>query len=139
MPLIYHAGASAVTTDVSVMRTSPCWTCSSWLHHQATSRRQLGLRVRFGISQKPCTQTVMSPSYVFQIRCSQMHWKLDDETLPLVRVPAPEDSWIILCVHDKVLRHLFWAEQAFVSCRALSPSCGRPLVSPNPRTSLFLV
>ena len=66
-----------------------------------------------------------------------MRWKPDDETLLLVLVPAPEGSWIILCAHHNVLHHLFWAKQAFVLFRALSPSCGRPLAAPNPRTSLF--
>ena len=68
-----------------------------------------------------------------------MRWKPDDETILLVLVPAPEDSWIILCIHDKVLSHLFWAEHAFVSCRALSQGLGAPLVAPNPGISLFLV
>ena len=68
-----------------------------------------------------------------------MRWKPDDETILLVLVPAPEDSWIIPCVHDKVLRHLFWADQAFVSYRALSPSCGRPPGRPQPYDIPLLV
>lgn len=68
-----------------------------------------------------------------------MRWKLDDEMLLLVLVLAPEGSWIMLCDHDKVLRHLFGPSRAFVSCRALSPSCGRPLPGrPNPSSPLFL-
>ena len=61
-----------------------------------------------------------------------MRWKPDDEALLLVLVSTPEVSWVILWVHDKVLRHLFWADQAFVSYRALSPSCGRPPGRPQP-------
>ncbi len=38
-----------------------------------------------------------------------MRWILDDETLLLVLILGPEASWIILCAHDKVLRHQFWA------------------------------
>ena len=55
-----------------------------------------------------------------------MRWKGDDDAVILILVLAPEGSWIILCDHEKVLRHLFWADLGFVSCRALSPSCGRP-------------
>ena len=109
-----------------VMRASPCWTHTIRPHHQDTSSRQLGLCVQFGFSRQPCTQTAISPSYSVQIRCSWMRWKPDDETLLLVLVLAPEASWIILCDYDKVLCHLFWAEQAFVSCQALSTSFGRP-------------
>ena len=61
-----------------------------------------------------------------------MRWKANDETFRLVLVLALEDSWIILCDHEKVLWHLFWAFSGFVSCRALSPYCGRPLVAPQP-------
>jgi hypothetical protein len=61
-----------------------------------------------------------------------MHWKSNNERFLLVLVLAPEHSWIILCDHDKVLRHLFWAKLAFVSCQALSPCCGRPLGLPQP-------
>ena len=60
-----------------------------------------------------------------------MHWNREEEALLLVLVLAPEASWIILCDHGKVLRHLFWAFSGFVSRRALSPSCGLPLVAPT--------
>jgi len=36
-----------------------------------------------------------------------MRWKVDDDAILLVLVLAPEGSWIILCDHNKVLRHLF--------------------------------
>ena len=65
-----------------------------------------------------------------------MRWNRDDEMFLLVLVLAPEASWIILCDHGKVLRHLFWAFSGFVSCRALSLYCGRPLVATNPRLPL---
>jgi hypothetical protein len=57
-----------------------------------------------------------------------MRWKLDDETLLLVLVLAPESSWIILCDHNKLLHHQFWAFSGLVSRWALSPSCGHPLL-----------
>jgi hypothetical protein len=57
-----------------------------------------------------------------------MHWKANDESFLLVLVPPPEDTWIILCVHDMVLHHQLHALTAFVSCRALSH-----VVSPPPR------
>ena len=53
-----------------------------------------------------------------------MRWKANDENFILVLVLAPEDSYVILCDHDKMLRHLFWAELAFLSSWALSPCCG---------------
>ena len=66
-----------------------------------------------------------------------MRWNRDDEMLLLVLVLASESSWIILCDYRKVLHHLFWAFSGFVSCRALSPCCGRPhLVAPNPSSPL---
>ena len=36
-----------------------------------------------------------------------MRWKGDDNAVVLDLVPAPEGPWIILCDHNKVLRHLF--------------------------------
>ena len=49
----------------------------------------------------------------FFIRCrtgwSWTHWKGDDDTVILDLVLAPDRPWINLCDHDKVLRHLFWA------------------------------
>ena len=41
-----------------------------------------------------------------------MRWKGDDDAVILILVLAPEGSWIILCDHEKVLRHLFWADLA---------------------------
>ena len=65
-----------------------------------------------------------------------MRWIDEDEMLLLVLVLALEASWIILCDHGNVPRHLFWAFSGFLSCWALSPCCGRPLVTPNPRMPL---
>lgn len=36
-----------------------------------------------------------------------MRWKGDDDAVILVLVLAPGYSWIMLCDHEKVLRHLF--------------------------------
>jgi len=117
------------------MRTSPCWTYAS-RHHQLQLRRQLGQRLRFGFSRQPCTKTAISPTSELQMRRSLMRWKADYDGLLLVLVLAPEDSWIILCDHEKVLRHLCGPSWAFVSSRALSPSCGQsPQVASNPSSS----
>ena len=56
-----------------------------------------------------------------------MHWKPNNEMHLLVLVLAPKDLWIILYVLDKVLCFVFWAEQAIVSCQAISPSSHRHL------------
>jgi len=107
-------------------------------HHQATSRRQLGQRVRFGFGRPYLMKLATSPSYDNETRHSLLGWKANEESFLLVLVPALEDSWIILCDHDKVLHHLFGAELAFVSCRALTPSCGVPILATlNPKTPPF--
>ena len=67
-----------------------------------------------------------------QMRWSWMRWIDEDEMLLLVLVLALEASWIILCDHGNVPRHLFWAFSGFLSCRALSPCCGRPPGRPQP-------
>ena len=51
-----------------MMRTSPHWTCTNRPHLQVTSRLQLGLHVRLGFSQHPCTVSVISPSYKVGMR-----------------------------------------------------------------------
>jgi len=62
----------------------------------------------------------------------------NDDVVVLDLVPAPELSWINLYVHDKVLRHLFWANLVMYQIRALSPCCGcLPLVASNPRSLLL--
>jgi hypothetical protein len=69
-----------------------------------------------------------------------MRWKANNKSFLLVLVPPPEGSWIILYMHDKMLRYQFWALMVLVSCRALSPCCGRlPPGHPNPRTPLPLI
>ena len=67
-----------------------------------------------------------------------MRWNRDDETLLLVLVPALETVWNIMCEHENVLRHLFWAFLGFVSCWALSPCWGCLLVAPNPSSPLVI-
>jgi hypothetical protein len=88
-------------------RTSPRWMHSHRILSHATSRLQLSCHVWFGCSRNPSTISVMSPSYGIETWCIRMRWKGDDDVVVLVLVLAPEDSWIILCDHDKVLRHLF--------------------------------
>ena len=41
-----------------------------------------------------------------------MRWKGDDDAVVLILVLDPEGTWIILCDHEKVLCHLFWANLA---------------------------
>jgi hypothetical protein len=36
-----------------------------------------------------------------------MLWNGDDDVIILLLVLAPEGSWIMLCDHDKVMRHVF--------------------------------
>ena len=59
-----------------------------------------------------------------------MRWKPNDEMLLLVWILDLKDLCIIPCVRDKMLHNLFCAEQAFVSCRTLNPSCGLSPWSP---------
>lgn len=116
-----------------LMRTSPCWTRTCQPHHRVTSRRQVSSRVCFGFSRQPCTETAISLTSGIQMRHSSKHWNRDDDKLLLNLIQAPDDSWIMLCDHEKVLRHLRGPSRAFVSCRALSPSCGRhPQGRPQP-------
>jgi hypothetical protein len=115
-----------------LMRTSPRWIRTNHTFHQVTSCRQLVLRVWFGFSGPSWTEAVTSPSYDIETSYSLMCWKANDESFLLVRVLAPEDSWIILCDHGKVLHHQFWAVTVLISCRALSPGWGRPYLRTSP-------
>ena len=62
-----------------------------------------------------------------------MRWKGDDDAINLVLVLAPEHSWIMLCDHDKVVRHIFWANLALYRVGPSAHVVGCPLVAPNPR------
>jgi hypothetical protein len=55
-------------------------------------------------------------------------------------VLAPEVAWIMLCDHDKVLRHLFWANLAVYRVGPLAQVVGAPSWSPTTlgRTSLSI-
>ena len=94
------------------MRTSPGWIRTCHGLPQVTSRHQLGRHVRLGFSQHLCTVLMISPLSDVQFMCAWMRWKGDDDAVVLGLVPALVDSWIILCYHNKVLRHLFWANLA---------------------------
>lgn len=127
---------SNVNKAMKLIRTSPHWTHTSRLLHRVTSRRQLAERVRFGFSRQPCTKSAVSPSSDVQTRRYLICWKIKNEVILLVLVLAPEESWIILCDHEKVLPHLFGPSWAFVSCRAFNSS-PPPKVAPNPSSPLF--
>ena len=59
-----------------------------------------------------------------------MRWNCDDDTLLLVLVLALEASWIILCDHGNVLRHLFWAFFRLCIVSGLKPKLWVPPWSP---------
>ena len=113
-----------------MMRTLPCCTCTNRPHLQVTSRLQLGFHVHLGISQHPCMISVISPSYGVGMMWSWMCWNRDDETLLFVLVPDPEASWIILCDHGKVLRHLLWTFFRLCIVSGLKPKLWVPPWSP---------
>jgi hypothetical protein len=115
--------------STALMRTSLRWIRIPHVLPHATSCPQLSCHVRFRFSQHPCTILAISPSSDIETRRIRMRWHGDDAAVMLVLVPAPEVSWIMLCGHDKLLRHIF-GEFSRVSCRALSPGWGRPLVAP---------
>jgi hypothetical protein len=77
------------------------------------------------------TVSVITPSYDIKTRRISTHWKEDDDTVDLVMVLAPEVAWIMLCEHDKVLRHLFWANLAVYRVGPLAQVVGAPSWSPS--------
>ena len=124
-----------------MMRTSPCWTHRlSCQVPQVAIRSQLSCHVALGFSRHVVTVSVITFSYDIETGSSWMRWKGDDDAVVLDLVPAPEGPWIILCDHPTVRCCVTYLGQlGHVSCRALSPSCGRqPLAVPNPRSSLRL-
>ena len=123
MGLAYYLDSSKVQYLGNMMRTSPCWTHRRHGLPQVAIRSQLSCHVALGFSRH--VVTVITFSYDIETGRSWMHWKWDDDAVVLDLVPAPEGPWIILCDHSKVLRHLFGPTWP-LSCRALSPSCGRP-------------
>jgi hypothetical protein len=90
-----------------VMRTSQRWIHRCHGFSQVTIRPQLSCHVALGFSRHVVTVSVITFSYDIETGRSWMCWKGDDDAVVLDLVPAPEDSWIILCDHGKVLRHLF--------------------------------
>jgi hypothetical protein len=90
-----------------MMRTSPRWTHRRYGLSQVAIRPQLSCHVTIGFSRHVITVLVITLSYDIKTGCSWMRWKGDDDAVVLDLVPAPEDPWIILCDHVKVLHHLF--------------------------------
>jgi hypothetical protein len=76
--------------------------------------------------------SAITPSYDVEMRRISTHWKEDDDTIDLVLVLAPEVAWIMLCNHDKVLRHLFWANLAVYRVGPLAQVVGAPPGLPQP-------
>jgi hypothetical protein len=58
-------------------------------------------------------------------------WKEEDDTVDLVLVLALEVACIILCDHDKVLCHLFWANLAVYRVGPMAQVVGAPSWSPT--------
>jgi hypothetical protein len=107
------------------MRTSPRWTHR---HHgllQVAICSQLSYHVTLGFSRHVITVSVITFSYDIETGHSWIRWKGDDDAVVLDLVSALEGLWIILCDHGKVLV-TYLGQLGHVSCRALSPSCGRP-------------
>ena len=104
-----------------MMRTSPRWLHARRLLPEVTSRLQLGRHVRLGFSRYVRTVSAISPTYDVETSHSLMRWNGDNDAVDLVLVLAPEGSWIMLCDHENVLHHLFWAFSGFVSCQAFGP------------------
>jgi hypothetical protein len=89
------------------MRTSPRWTHRRYGLSQVAIRPQLSCHVTLGFSRYGVTVSVITLSYDIETGRSWMRFKGDDDVVVLDLVPAPEDPWIILCDHGKVLCHLF--------------------------------
>jgi hypothetical protein len=81
----------------------------------------------------------ITPSYDIETRRISTHWKEDDDVVDLVMVLAPEVACIILCDHDKVQRHLFWANLAVYRVRPLAqvvPPSWSPTTLERPSLSI---
>jgi hypothetical protein len=75
--------------------------------------------------------SVITPSYDVETRRISTCWKEDDDAVDLVLVLAQEVAWTMLCDHDKVLRHLFWANLAVYRVGPLAQVVGAPSWSPT--------
>jgi hypothetical protein len=75
--------------------------------------------------------SVITPSYDVEMRRISTCWKEDDDAVDLVLVLAQEVAWTMLCDHDKVLRHLFWANLAVYRVGPLAQVVGAPSWSPT--------
>ena len=123
------------------MRTSPCCTHIRHDLSHVGLRLRLSCHVHLGFSLHLRTVSAITPSYDVETRRISTRWKEDDDTVDLFLVLAPEVAWIMLCDHDKVLRHLFWANLAVyrvgplaqvVGALSWSPTTlGRPSLSIN--------
>jgi hypothetical protein len=76
--------------------------------------------------------SAITPSYDVETRCINTRWKEDDDTIDMVLVLAPEVARIMLCDHDKVLRHLVWANLAVYRVGPLAQVVGAPPGLPQP-------
>jgi hypothetical protein len=102
-----YMGRTGQTKGTLLMRTSPRWTHRRYGLLQVAIRPQLSCHVTLGFSRHVVIVSVITLSYDIETGHSWMCWKGDDDAVVLDLVPAPEGTWIILCDHSKVLRHLF--------------------------------
>jgi hypothetical protein len=107
------------------MRTSPRWTHRRYGLPQVAIRPQLSCHVILGFSRHIVTVLVITLSYDIETGRSWMRWKWDDDAIVLDLVPAPEVHGSF-CVTTTRCCVTYLGQLGLVSCRALSPSCGRP-------------
>jgi hypothetical protein len=75
--------------------------------------------------------SAITPSYDVETRRISTRWKEDDDAVDFVLVLSPKFACIILCDHDKVMCHLFWANFAVYRVGPLAQVVGAPSWSPT--------
>jgi hypothetical protein len=110
--------------DIAMLDTrtpcpSPCY---------KSSPTQLPCSVR--IQPHPFTVLAIFPSTGIETRRIRMHWNGDNDAVVLDVIPAPEDSWIMLCDNDKLLCHVYGPIWPCIML-GLKP---RLRIPPNPRS-----
>jgi hypothetical protein len=119
------------------MRISPCWIHPRFSLLRVTSRLQLGLHVRFGLSWPPWMETLISPSYDVETRRSLMRWKktTKDFFWFLFKLQKIRRSFCVTTIRCCVT--YFGPGQPYI-VSGLKPRLRTPqLVALNPRTFPF--
>jgi hypothetical protein len=107
----------------NVIRISPRWIHTIYVIGQVTSYHQLGLRVQFGFSRPPWTESATSPSYDIETRRSLMRWKANDYFCSCPRSKGLVDHPVR---PRQDAASLVFSLNGLLSCQALSPCCGPP-------------